>query len=144
MAQAIQHTPSGFTLYLLDIFPLAEVREFTVKAILISAHLVSRWGFLKVRTPLELGYKKESILGVFLLVHFTAPPFAKIISRYHYTKNLPKMGRLAQIVCFWARIAASYFKFRLTFAEKMPSSAEKSYIPSYLFVVAITERMPTP
>ena len=35
-------------------------------------------------------------------------------------------------------------KEKLIFAEKIPSSAVKSYIPSYLPVVSITERMPTP
>ena len=37
-----------------------------------------------------------------------------------------------------------YIKFKLTFAQKTPSSAVKSYIPSYLFVVEITERIPMP
>ena len=36
-----------------------------------------------------------------------------------------------------------HFKFRLIFAEKMPSSAMKSYMPSYLLATEITERMPT-
>ena len=35
-------------------------------------------------------------------------------------------------------------ELNLILAENVPSSAVKSYIPSYLFAVAITERMPTP
>ena len=38
----------------------------------------------------------------------------------------------------------AYIKFKMILAEKTPSSAVKSYIPSYLLVVEITERMPTP
>ena len=38
----------------------------------------------------------------------------------------------------------AYIKFKMILAEKTPSSAVKSYIPSYLLVVEITERMPMP
>jgi hypothetical protein len=32
---------------------------------------------------------------------------------------------------FFGTDCRPYFRFRLTFAENVPSSAEKSYIPSY-------------
>ena len=40
--------------------------------------------------------------------------------------------------------AEIYQKFKQTFALKIPSSEQKSYIPSYFSTVLITEFRPTP
>ena len=70
--------------------------------------------------------------------------FVELVMAFIIIKKLPEKGSLAYIALFWRRLHIFYFRFRLTFAEKIPSWAEKSYMPSYLLAVAIMERIPTP
>ena len=61
-----------------------------------------------------------------------------------YNKKTPQNGEFVVDCMFFGADCTFYIKFKLIFAEKIPSSAEKSYIPSYLVAVEITERIPTP
>ena len=62
----------------------------------------------------------------------------------HYMKKTPLKGEFGVDCMFFGADCIFQIRFKLTFAEKVPSSAVKSYMPSYLFVVEITERIPTP
>lgn len=59
------------------------------------------------------------------------------------SKKLPNWGVWHNLQIFGINFTF-YCRFRVTFAEKIPSSTEKSYIPSYLFATAITDWMPMP
>lgn len=130
----------------------AEICKFAKKAVIRAKQTARLRALFPQGTLIELRYNKIAVFCVFLFVQYAAPPLQSVFlidlkSRYYSSviiiKKLPIEGSLAQIAVFWHRLLL-YFKLRLILAVKIPSSAEKSYIPSYLFVVVITERMPTP
>ena len=68
----------------------------------------------------------------------------RIILLKHYNKKTPPTGEFGIDCIFLAQIALYYCKFKLIFAMNLSFSAAKSYIPSYLRVVLITELIPMP
>ena len=94
MAYAVKYAFSGIGFHLLNVFLLAEIREFAEEAIVAAAGLRGGFAFFKKRTSVKLGYNEISISAYLFSVNLIAP-FARIDITYIIIKKLPKMGSLA-------------------------------------------------
>ena len=108
MAYAVEYAFSGFAFYPLNVFPLAKIRKFAIKAILAitSSH---EFVLFKQRTPIKLRYIEKSVWRIFLFCQFTPPPSCILILLSSYKKNSPKWGVWRRSYIFWRRL-----HFRLT------------------------------
>ena len=163
MADAEQNPRGCFLFHSLYVLTLSEIRKRTKEAIRTAGPGCRPVSFKK-RTVRKLRYDKTSVRRIFLFfqtyrlldidafalhnksrlrgVKFRR--FGSVPSRlFIIIKKLPDLGSLAHFAYLWHKLRI-YSRFKMTFAEKIPFSAVKSYIPSYLLMVAITELMPMP
>ena len=73
MAYAVEYAFSGIGFHLLNVFLLAEIREFAEEAIVAAAGLRGGFAFFKKRTSVKLGYNEISIIRISLFCQFHRP-----------------------------------------------------------------------
>ena len=69
----VKYAPSGIGFHLLNVFLLAEIREFAEEAIVAAAGLRGGFAFFKKRTSVKLGYNEISIIHISLFCQFSSP-----------------------------------------------------------------------
>ena len=73
MAYAVEYAFSGIGFHLLNVFLLAEIREFAEEAIVAAAGLRGSFAFFKKRTSVKLGYNEISIIRISLFCQSHRP-----------------------------------------------------------------------
>ena len=73
MAYAVEYAFSGIGFHLLNVFLLAEIREFAEEAIVAAAGLRGGFAFFKKRTSVKLGYVEKTIIRISLFCQSHRP-----------------------------------------------------------------------
>ena len=100
MAYAVEYTASDIGFHLLNVFLLAEIREFAEEAIVAAVGLRGGFAFFKKRTSVKLGYYEITVGGIFLFYQFTPPPSCILIIPRLYKKSSQKVEFVVDCVFF--------------------------------------------